>query len=412
MNELNENALKLRAYAGADNAPVKLDKYGHDLSVHDDIRTKRIADLLSVFNYIYKNTKPVAIRVPTLKKIINFLTRAERTESKYPYVHEASEAILAHLRVIANPSQQAQVRGVAALEFMHAYKNLLEHPEGCTFLSLHCETYGGLQGCVSTDMFSHLRELWLELTVCFERTPGYLLIPAKELHMYGLMLPTGVLIPRSNGPEFLSAYDRHKTLLKRVNTFKEDIRHIQGYLKSRSDPYLWFTWSTVCTKGDSIAGIWPGALIVEILKKSCIPEQVATGVLASRVALDYLAATGQIADITGYIEECAIPDGLLRSLTELREEQGTSRWGDYNQQGARHLNRVANSVNVSSVALKLPAGFILESRTCAISPSTVNSVADYVNEHVSYENEIVLQTLLRDGWSGSFEELVIAANAL
>lgn len=410
MEELNKNALKLRAYARANSAPVEIGQYGHDLSVHDELRAERVERLLNIVNYIYEKTKPVAIRDSILKKFINFATKAETIKSEYPHVRELSKTMLTHLTIIANPNQHVWARGVAVIEFMHAYKDLLDHPDARNFLNHHFKT--PIDNHWPADMLTYMNEIYHELTVCFERTPGYLLMPAKELSMYGLMMPTGVLVPRSEGLEFLKAYDLHRTRMLIVEEFTTDVVRLQDYLKTINDPYRWLTWFMVITKGDKMPGIWTGAVIVETLKKTCKPEQIALGVLASRVALDYLASIGQVAETMHPIEGCEIPPGLLSSLTEPREESGTDRRNKYHKQGARHLARVVHSTDVSSVAVKLPAAFILDPRTCTISPDTVNSVADYVNERIGYENEIVLQTLLREGWSGSFEELVVVANAL
>lgn len=407
MEELNENSLKLRAYAGVNSAPVEIGQYGHDLSIHDELRAECVEKLKNIVNYIYEKTKPVVICGSALKTFINYATRAEKAKSEHPQVHELSKTMLVHLKVVSNPNQHVWARGVAVIEFMHAYKDLLDHPDARDFLRLLARGSHW-----PADVLTYMSELYNELTVCFERTPGYLLMPAKELSVYGLMMPTGVLVPRSEGLEFLRAYDLNRTRMHNVAEFTADVARLQDYLKSNNDPYRWLTWSMVSTKGDKMPGIWTGAVIVETLKKACKPEQIALGVLASRVALDYLASIGQLAETMRHIEGCDIPQGLLSSLTGTREEPGTDRWNKYHRQGARHLARVVHSMDVSSVALKLPVEFVLEARTCTISPNTVNSVADYVIEHISCENEIVLQTLLRDGWSGSFEELVAVANAL
>ena len=411
MKELNENSLRLLAYAGPNSTPVELDRYGHDLSEHDEIRAMHLKKLQNVTRYIYENTKPVPVPVGALRKVYNFLTRADNTKSEYPYVHELSKTMLVHLKVIANPKQHAWVRGVAVLELMDTHKEIIDNPDTNAFLGLHCETH--VDGMRSIDILPYMRDLYHQLNVCFERTPGHLLMPLQELTTYGLMLPTGVLVPLTGELNFLRAYDLHRTRILKVYRFSEDILRLQTYLKSNSDPYSWFTWFSVVTKSYEIPGIWTGAIIAETLKKICNPEQVALGVLASKAALDYLTSVGQIAETMHPIESCEIPDGLLSSLTELREEHGTGkRWNNYFVQGARNLERVVHSTNINSVALKLPTKFMLDSRTCTISPEMVNSVADYVTEHVCYENEIVLQTLLREGWSGSFEELVVAANSL
>lgn len=396
MDKLNENANKLRAYAGVADTPEIVDLYGHDLSLHDGLRQEYIQELKHIVGVIRITTLPVQKSIR--EKISAFVHGTKQPVDKHSQVHELSETMLIHLKVVANPNQQAWVRGVATLEFMHAYADML----------VHIET---LKSFDDADK-KRLKDIYVMLTTCLERTPGHLLMPAKELHVYGIMLPTGILVPQTHGLEFSRAYDRNRTRMEKVNNFYENILSIDGYLKSNSDPYSWLTWSMLYAKADATTGLWAGAIIVETLKKVCNPTQVALAVLACRSGLDYLAANGQIEETIHPLEGCEIPEGLLHSLTELREEPGNSRWGIYKAQGARHFALLDFKADICPVALKLPVDFMLDYRTCVISPNTVNAVANYVRYHVKDENEIVLQTLLREGWRGSFQDLVIVSNSL
>ena len=100
------------------------------------------------------------------------------------------------------------------------------------------------------------------------------------------------------------------------------------------------------------------------------------------------------------------------SLCESRIEPKLSRWPAYRQQGARNFNILADFIDTTNLAKQLPVEFVYSSRMCRIATSTVNSVSNYITDQVAPDNEIVLETLLAEGWSGTVESLVNAVNSL
>lgn len=410
MDALNENSRKLRDYRGPDRKTSQVTNYGHDITEHDKMRERCLAELHAFAATFHRKTEPAKVRETIARKVMNFFAKKKEEPAKtYPKVHEISGNMLTHLKVIANPSQPPRVRGVAAMELLYVYADMIERCEELQQIAAEShEEYGRLE-----DQIELFKRTYLEMTSWPERTPGHLLMPAAELSTYGQMMPTGVLMTGSFGPELLRAYDMHRTREKKVKDFQDRVVLLHSYLKSGDDPYRWFSWTSAAGEGDKLTGLWTGAVLVGTLRKVCTPENVALGLLASRTSLEYLAATGQIEKTIRPAEGLEAPQGLLYALTELREEAGTGRWRDWNSQGARHLAQVAKGgVNLRSIALRLPVEFILDERTCKTSPSVVNDVADYVVGHTNDENEIILRTLLTEGWGGSFAELLDAARNL
>lgn len=410
MDALNENSRKLLEYLGPDKKNSQVTDYGYDITEHDKRHEKCLAELRMFAATFHRKSGPVKVRETIVRKVMNFFAKKKEEPAKmYPKVHELSGNMLTHLKVIANPSQPARVRGVAAMELMHVYADMIERCEELQQIAAVChEEYDRLE-----DQIERFKHAYLEMISWPERTPGHLLMPAAELSTYGQMMPTGVLLPVSFGPNFLRTYDMHRTREVKVKDFQDRVVLLRGYLRSNDDPYRWFSWTAAAAAGDKLTGLWTGAILVGTLRKACTPENVALGLLASRTSLEYLAATGQIEKTIRPAEGLEAPQGLLYALTELREESGTGRWRDWNSQGARHLAQAAKGgVNLRSVAVRLPVGFILDERTYQASPGVVNDVADYVVGNTNDENEIVLRTLLTEGWGGSFAELLDAARNL
>ena len=404
MENLNSNSSKILSYI---NASTTNPDTGEDIShypsgprEHNERRIACIGKLKEVVKHVLNVTTPSKSAYTFNKIFINFSKKPTQISDPYSKVRQECRNILVYLTCIVNPEQKPTCRAVAAHECVHSLDYIREH------------------ALLETDILypqeftDHLTVLFSELTGCLEQPPGHLLIPGRELHLYSSVFPTGVYASRLSNAEFMRGYDLDRTCAEKISKWRADLIRCANLLNSTGDPYRWLSWSFVVSKGDEFKGTWAGCAIVETLKKVCGPEHVANGIAGSRSALEYVSATKQGRSILKPLESSIVTRGMAISLCESRIEPKLSRWPAYRQQGARNFNILADFIDTTNLAKQLPVEFVYSSRMCRIATSTVNSVSNYITDQVAPDNEIVLETLLAEGWSGTVESLVNAVNSL
>lgn len=404
MEHLNSNSSKILSYIHAlttnQDTGEDISHYPSGPREHNERRIACIRKLKEVVTHVL-NVTTLPKSTYTFNKIFfKFAKKSTQVSDPYSKVRQECHNILVYLTCIVNPEQKPICRAVAAHECVHSLDYIREHALLETDI------------LYTQEFVDHLMVLFNELTGSLEQTPGHLLIPGRELHIYSSVFPTGVHVCRLSSAEFMRGCELNRTSAEKVSKWRADLIRCANLLNSTGDPYRWLSWSFVVAKGDEFKGTWAGCAIVETLKKVCSPEHIANGIVASRSALEYVSATKQGRSLLKPLESSTITRGMSLSLCESRIEPKESRWPAYRQQGARNFNILADFIDTTNLAKQLPVEFVYSSRMCRMATSTVNSVSNYITDHVAPEDEIVLETLLAEGWSGTVESLVNAVNSL
>ena len=404
MEHLNSNSSKILSYINAletsRDTAEDISHYPGNPREHNGRRLACIGKLTEVVKHVLSVTALPKITYTFNKMFINFFKKPAMANDLHSSVRLECRNILVYLTCIANPEQIPADRAIAAHECVHSLEYIVKHVS--------------TDALFAPEFVEYITALFNDLTGCLEQTPGHLLIPSRELHIYSRVFPTGVHMSRISSVEFTNGYDLNVTATEKISKWDADLLRCADLLQCSSpgDPYRWLSWSFVVAKGDEFKGTWAGCAIVETLKKVCSPEHVASGIAASRSALEYVSATQQGRAILEPLERSTVTPSMAMSLCESRIDPTGGRWPAYRQQGARNFDILADFIDTTNLAKQLPVKFVYSSRMCRIATTTVNSVSNYITDHVPPDNEIVLKTLLAEGWLGTVESLVNAVNSL